>query len=73
MRGWDVLRFEEVNGEPVGKLIRLMANVEYRLSLYKLLGLTMFLDGGLLANNIDNISRKIFKVDTGIGLTIQTP
>ena len=73
MRGWDVLRFEEVNGEPVGKLIRLMANVEYRLSLYKLLGLTMFLDGGLLANNIDNISRKIFKLDTGIGLTIQTP
>ena len=31
MRGWEVLRFEESGGEPVGDIIRFMTNVEYRL------------------------------------------
>lgn len=73
MRGWEVLRFEESGGEPVGDVIRFMTNVEYRFPVYKLLGLTFFVDGGLLADHMENVSLGLVKWDAGLGLTIQTP
>ena len=73
MRGWDVLRFEELKGEPVGEIIRFMTNIEYRFPVYKSVGTTLFLDGGLLADHTKNISSDLIKWDSGVGLTIQTP
>ena len=73
MRGWDVLRFEELKGEPVGEIIRFMTNIEYRFPVYKSVGTTLFLDGGLLADHTKNISSDLIKWDSGFGLTIQTP
>ena len=73
MRGWDVLRFEELEGEPVGEIIRFMTNIEYRFPVYKSVGTTLFLDGGLLADHTKNISSDLIKWDSGVGLTIQTP
>ena len=73
MRGWDVLRFEELKGEPVGEIIRFMTNIEYRFPVYKSVGITLFLDGGLLADHTENISLDLIKWDSGVGLTIQTP
>ena len=73
MRGWDVLRFKESKGDPTGEVIRLMTNFEFRFPVYKSLGLTLFTDGGLLENQINNISLNELKWDAGLGLTIQTP
>ncbi len=73
MRGWEVLRFEELKGEPVGEIIRFMTNIEYRFPVYKSVGTTLFLDGGLLADHTKNISSDLIKWDSGVGLTIHTP
>ena len=73
MRGWDVLRFKESKGDPTGEVIRLMTNFEFRFPVYKSLGLTLFTDGGLLENQINNISLNELKWDAGLGLTLQTP
>lgn len=73
MRGWDVLRFKVSKGDPIGEVIRLMTNFEFRFPVYKSLGLTLFTDGGLLENQINNISLNELKWDAGLGLTIQTP
>ena len=40
MRAWDVLRFKVKDGVPSGDIIRLMANLESRIDLYKSIGLT---------------------------------
>ena len=73
MRGWEVLRFEELKGEPVGEVIRFMTNIEYRFPAYKSFGFTVFFDGGLLADHTKNISSDLLKWDSGVGLTIKTP
>ena len=73
MRGWEVLRFEELKGEPMGQIIRFMTNIEYRFPAYKSLGFTVFFDGGLLADHTKNISSDLLKWDSGVGLTIKTP
>ena len=73
MRGWEVLRFIESNGNPVGKIIRFMTNIEYRFPVYKSVGLTLFTDGGLLTDRTRNISHELIKWDSGFGLTVQTP
>ena len=73
MRGWEVLRFIESNGNPVGKIIRFMTNIEYRFPFYKSVGLTLFTDGGLLTDHTRNISHELIKWDSGFGLTVQTP
>ncbi|HIA95082.1 MAG TPA: hypothetical protein EYO16_07375, partial [Candidatus Marinimicrobia bacterium] len=73
MRGWEVLRFEELKGEPVGEIIRFMTNIEYRFPAYKSFGFTVFFDGGLLADHTKNISSDLLKWDSGVGLTIKTP
>ena len=74
MRGWDVLRFEQTNSnEPVGKVNRFMINVEYRYPINKLLGITIFADGGILSNHISSTKLGLIKWNNGIGLAIQTP
>ena len=55
MRAWDVLRFKVKDGVPSGDIIRLMANLESRIDLYKSIGLT-FIDGGILTNEIASIT-----------------
>ena len=74
MRGWDVLKFKTTNlGEPKGEINRFMTNMEYRNPLYKSLGITFFVDGGLLSNQIEYISFNSINWNSGIGLTIETP
>jgi len=73
MRAWDVLRFKEKQGNPLGSLIRIMTNIELRMSLYKNFGFTFFTDGGLLVNNYNNVSINNVEWDAGVGLTIKTP
>ena len=74
MRGWDVLHFESTDdNEPKGEINRFMTNIEYRNPLYKLFGITIFADGGILSNEIRDFSFQFIKWDSGIGLTVQTP
>ena len=73
MRAWDVLRFKEKQGNPSGSLIRIMTNIELRMSLYENFGFTLFTDGGLLENRIKNININNMKWDAGLGITIKTP
>ena len=73
MRAWDVLRFKEKQGNPLGSLIRIMTNIELRMSLYKNFGFTFFTDGGLLVNNYNNININNVEWDAGVGFTIKTP
>lgn len=73
MRAWDVLRFKEKQGNPLGSLIRIMTNIELRMSLYKNFGFTFFTDGGLLVNNYNNVNINNVEWDAGVGLTIKTP
>jgi outer membrane translocation and assembly module TamA len=73
MRGWDVLRFKKDNNKPIGEIIRFMTNIEYRFPIYKMIGFTLFVDGGILTNHTVNVSAKIIKWDSGFGVTIQTP
>ncbi len=73
MRGWDVLKFSENNGIPIGETIRLMTNVEIRTDIYKSIGLTFFVDGGILTNKMRYISHPNMKWDAGLGITIKTP
>ena len=74
MRGWDVLRFEQTNSnEPVGKVNRFMINIEYRYPINKLIGITIFADGGILSNDISSTKLGLIKWNNGIGIAIQTP
>ena len=73
MRGWDVLRFEESGEDPIGKTIRFMTNIEYRIPIYKSIGLNLFVDGGILSNRFNSISMEAVKWDGGIGITVNTP
>ena len=74
MRGWEVLRFSEnEQNEPNGERIRLMTNIELRQKIYKSFGMTIFSDGGLLAEVLPKAIFSELKWDMGIGITIDTP
>ena len=74
MRGWEVLRFsEDENNEPNGETIRLMTNIEIRQKIYKSFGMTIFSDGGLLAEVFPKEFYSELIWDSGIGITIDTP
>ena len=74
MRGWEVLRFSEnENNEPNGETIRLMTNIEIRQKIYKSFGMTLFSDGGLLAEVFPKEFYSELIWDSGIGITIDTP
>ncbi len=74
MRGWEVLRFTETEQkEPNGETIRLMTNIELRQKIYKSFGITIFSDGGMLAEVFPKDIFSELKWDAGIGITIDTP
>ena len=74
MRGWEVLRFSEnEQNEPNGETVRLMTNIELRQKIYKTFGITIFFDGGLLAEAYPKDLLSELKWDSGIGITIDTP
>ena len=73
MRAWDVLRFSNKDGIPHGETVRLMTNLEFRADIYKLIGLTIFSDGGILTNQISSVSFPNMKWNLGLGMTIRTP
>ena len=74
MRGWEVLRFsEDENNEPNGETIRLMTNIEIRQKIYKSFGMTVFSDGGLLAEVFPKEFYSELIWDSGIGITVDTP
>ena len=74
MRGWEVLRFsEDENNEPNGETIRLMTNIEIRQKIYKSFGMTIFSDGGLLAEVFPKEFYSELIWDSGIGITLDTP
>ena len=74
MRGWEVLRFSEnEQNEPNGETVRLMTNIELRQNIYKSFGMTIFFDGGLLAEASPKDFLSELKWDSGIGITIDTP
>ena len=74
MRGWEVLRFSEnENKEPNGETIRLMTNIEIRQKIYKSFGMTVFSDGGLLAEVFPKEFYSELIWDSGIGITLDTP
>ena len=74
MRGWEVLRFSEnEQNEPNGETVRLMTNIELRQKIYKSFGITIFFDGGLLAEAYPKDFLSELKWDSGIGITIDTP
>ena len=58
---------------PIGELIRLMTNIEYRFPVYKSVGLTFFVDGAILSSNMNEVVLSDFLWDGGIGITIDTP
>ena len=58
---------------PIGELIRLMTNIEYRFPVYKSVGLTFFIDGAILSSNMNEVVLSDFLWDGGIGITIDTP
>ena len=73
MRAWDVLRFSKRDGSPHGETVRLMTNLEFRADIYKLVGLTVFSDGGILTNELASVSFPTIKWNIGLGITIRTP
>ena len=74
MRGWEVLRFSEnENNEPNGETMRLMTNIEIRQKIYKSFGMTVFFDGGLLAEVFPKEFYSELIWDSGIGITVDTP
>ena len=74
MRGWEVLRFSEnEKNEPNGETIRLMTNIEIRQKIYKSFGMTVFSDGGLLAEVFPKEFYSELIWDSGIGITVDTP
>ena len=50
-----------------------MTNIEYRFTVYKSVGLTLFIDGAILSSNINEVVLSDFLWDGGIGITIDTP
>ena len=57
----------------LGKVNRFMINIEYRIPVNKLFGITIFADGGLLSNDFINVAINSIKWNNGLGLAIQTP
>ena len=74
LRGWDMLRYQtDSNGLPLGDVIRIINNWEIRFPLFGILGGEIFLDGGHIYNNFENISFSNLSWDSGFGITLATP
>ena len=76
MRGWEILKYSTVNNLgviPFGGTHRFLSNIEFRNQMNQNLGVTLFFDGGILGENINELQNSKLGWDVGIGLTISTP
>ena len=76
MRGWEILKYSTVSNLgviPFGGTHRFLSNIEFRNQMTQNLGITLFFDGGILGENLNEMQDSRLGWDTGIGLTISTP
>ncbi len=74
LRGWNILRYKiDDNDRPIGDIIRIMNNWEVRFPLFWILGAELFVDGGHIYDNYNNISLSKLSWDGGFGVTLATP
>lgn len=76
MRGWEILKYSTVSNLgiiPFGGTHRFLSNIEFRNQMNQNLGITLFFDGGILGENLDEMQNSRLGWDIGIGLTISTP
>lgn len=74
LRGWDIFRFKkDEDGNPIGNTTRILTNIEWRFPLYNVLGGILFVDGGILEDELTQIQLEKFQWDYGVGLSIDTP
>ncbi len=73
MRAWDVLMFQNLNEKTDGGIFRFMTNIEIRRNIYKMFGVTLFADAGLLTDVIPAAAFSALNWDVGMGLTLNTP
>ena len=74
LRGWKMLRYQtDSNGLPLGDVIRIMSNWEIRFPLFWILGGEIFMDGGHIYSDFENISFSNLSWDSGFGITLATP
>ena len=76
MRGWEILKYSTVSNLgiiPFGGTHRFLSNIEFRNQMNQNLGITLFFDGGILGENLNEIQNSRLGWDIGIGLTISTP
>ncbi|MEE9189489.1 MAG: BamA/TamA family outer membrane protein [Candidatus Neomarinimicrobiota bacterium] len=74
LRGWDYGRFPNPteDDEPIGDEIRLLINSELRFPLIWNFGGEIFVDGGSLTDNFNELNMNSIKWDVGIGITLRT-
>ena len=76
MRGWEILKYSTVSNLgviPFGGTHRFLSNIEFRNQMNQNLGITLFFDGGILGENLNEMQNSRLGWDIGIGLTISTP
>ena len=76
MRGWEILKYSTVSNLgviPFGGTHRFLSNIEFRNQMTQNLGITLFFDGGILGENLNEMQDSRLGWDIGIGLTISTP
>lgn len=75
MRGYGRRELGPVDaeGQPVGGQVRVLAGAEYRLALTKLFGVAVFVDGGQVWRERDDLDLGELAVAAGAGLLIRTP
>ena len=76
MRGWEILKYSTVSNLgviPFGGTHRFLSNIEFRNQINQNLGITLFFDGGILGENLNEMQDSRLGWDIGIGLTISTP
>ena len=76
MRGWEILKYSTISNLgviPFGGTSRFLSNIEFRNQMNQNLGITLFFDGGILGENLNEMQNSRLGWDIGIGLTISTP
>ncbi len=79
MRGWDTFRFKTetaANGTDIleyGDVVRFLTNWELRFPLFWLLGIELFLDGGILTDHFSKVTYSTIEWNHGVGITVDTP
>ncbi len=74
LRGWPERKFlTDAKGYPLGSDIKVLTSAEIRFPLFWLLGGEIFIDGGNLVADFQELKAKQYRWNWGIGLTIATP